>query len=275
MSGFPPQAFLIGSQKCGTTSLALLLDQNPAICLSEPKEPNYYSVNYARGIDWYRDRFSDPDRILMDASTTYSMCALSKSALELKAGRQRLAGVPERIYADAPNAKFVYIIRNPVDRLYSNYWHNVKYGYENKPLFEAIENDRQYVHQSEYYGQLEKYLEYFPASRILVLKFEDFIKDQQAIVNRVETFLGAPRSTVSTSRNANQGRQYSAIGRMLINNKYSRNLDRYIPARVKQLIRNSLSQEIPSLDATQRNQIQGLFLQDQEKLQQLFAVSYG
>ena len=96
MSTFPPQIFIIGSQKCGTTSLARLLQQNPEGCLSDPKEPNYYSVNFERGPQWYRECFEDESRVLVDASTTYSMCALSEEALALKPGRERQLGVPER-----------------------------------------------------------------------------------------------------------------------------------------------------------------------------------
>ena len=73
---FPPQAFIIGAQRSGTTSLAFLLNQHPMIALAEPKEPNFLTMNWENGIDWYRSCFSREDAILLDASVSYSMAKI-------------------------------------------------------------------------------------------------------------------------------------------------------------------------------------------------------
>ena len=54
---FPPRAFLIGAAKSATTTLADLLNQHPHIFLSNPKEPDFFWINWDRGIDWYRALF--------------------------------------------------------------------------------------------------------------------------------------------------------------------------------------------------------------------------
>ena len=56
-NNFPPQAYLIGAEKAGTTTLAFLLNQHADIQLAESKEPNYFTYEWDRGIDWYRSCF--------------------------------------------------------------------------------------------------------------------------------------------------------------------------------------------------------------------------
>src|SRR5579871_4715010 len=106
---FPPQAFLIGAQRAGTTSLSGLLDQHPDIVLSTPKEPDFFSVNWEEGLGWYRSRFHRDATILLDASVSYTMT-----------GRDDASGtlpdtVPSRILETSPHAKFIYLVRDPAE----------------------------------------------------------------------------------------------------------------------------------------------------------------
>lgn len=277
MSRATPKVFLIGAQKCGTTSLAKLLSSNTSICVSQPKEPNYYTNNFDRGAEWYRSCFSESGKVDIDASTTYTMCPLSDRALKIKPGRASQVGVPARIFRDSPDARFLYIIRDPVKRLYSNYWHNVKYGYETADLEIAIANDPQYLHLSEYYGQLEKYLAYFPAERMHVVKFEDFVLDKLKYLNACERFIGVDETKALASleeTHENKGGQYNSLTRRLINSRVARKMDRYIPGRLRRGIKNLVSTEIPAMDAQIETKLSQLLLKDQQKLEEQFSVSY-
>src|SRR3569833_1019554 len=95
---FPPQAFIIGAQKSGTTSLAYLLDQHPMIGLATPKEPDFLTVNWDRGLDWYRACFREPKEILIDASVSYTMAEVNPDALP------DAAVAPRRAFEMSPGA---------------------------------------------------------------------------------------------------------------------------------------------------------------------------
>ena len=274
MPNFPPSAFIVGSQKCGTSSLAKLLGDNPGICLSNPKEPNYYTSNYQKGLHWYKNCFRDSDKILLDASTTYSMCPLSAKASILKEGRERQKGVPGRIFADSPDARIIYIIRDPVSRLYSNYWHNVKYGYEKLPLNKAVERDPQYIHVGEYFGQIAKYLAHFSKQQILILRFEDFLCDQQKIVNLCAEFIEVPVSTTNAMARENVSKQYTGVGQLIINNRFAKHLDKIVPKAAKHALKKLISKEIAPLASEAVLELRAQFLEDQKQLLSEFGISY-
>ncbi len=102
-TGFPPQAYLIGAQKAGTTFLANLLAAQPGVCMANPKEPDFFTRHRERGLDWYRERFAEPEgRLLLDASTSYAAAPLAAYAASGSGAKSRYAGVPEAIFALAP-----------------------------------------------------------------------------------------------------------------------------------------------------------------------------
>ena len=114
MSGRLPDFMLIGAMKSGTTTLHAYLSRHPGLFLCTPKEPGFFSRDerYARGLDWYRELFTDaqPEQLCGEASTCYSRWPHFENAAP-------------RIAADVPGAKLLYITRDPVERAYSHYRH--------------------------------------------------------------------------------------------------------------------------------------------------------
>ncbi|NMP33061.1 sulfotransferase domain-containing protein [Thalassotalea sp. M1531] len=193
LKGFPPKTFIIGAQKAGTTQLSALLSQHDEICLSEPKEPDFFTRNYDKGFDWYKSLFNNPDKCLIDASTSYTSRPLPELYEKDQAeSNNPLVGVPERIFKASPDAKLIYIVRNPVKRVYSGYWHQVTAGYEQRPLIQAIEESSYYKRFSKYAEQLQHYLEYFPKENVLVVEFEELIEEPKKVVNQCLSFMGIP-----------------------------------------------------------------------------------
>src|ERR1700759_5183389 len=162
---FPPKAFIIGAQRSGTTSLSSLLDQHPGIVLSVPKEPDFFSVNWDRGLDWYRARFRRHDAILIDASVNYTMVPRHDGSDQLP------DTVPRRIHELSPQAKFVYLVRDPGERCHSAYWHEVRAGRESRPLREVVERSAYYVMASYYHRQITTFLRYFSLDRFHIVRF--------------------------------------------------------------------------------------------------------
>lgn len=188
---FPPKAFLIGAQKSGTTTLAYLLDQHPEISVSVPKEPHFFTHNYYKGIDWYKKQFSSisDDRLCLDASASYTMAPLQQIQSGKKIKYKQFLSVPEKIYSLCPQSKFIYLLRDPVTRTYSGYWHRVTNGQENLNFIAAINKNSSYLDISDYYGQLSIWLQYYPLDSFLILLFEDFIDNPEERTKQCFDFL--------------------------------------------------------------------------------------
>jgi hypothetical protein len=184
-AGFPPGVYLIGAQKAGTTSLADALSMHRDVELSRPKEPHFFTRHWERRLDWYRKCFSgDWNKILIDASTSYSMAPTSD------APESRFNDVPRRILQLRPDARFLYVVRDPVERAISSYWHAVRNGDEHRPIERCMTEESTYIRASRYAFQLERYFEHFPRERFLILTSRELATDMDDVTRRCWDFLG-------------------------------------------------------------------------------------
>jgi hypothetical protein len=211
LMGFPPKVFIIGAQKSGTTQLAELLDQHSDICLSSPKEPDYFTRFYDKGLDWYKHCFADSSKCLIDASTSYTCRPLPNVyAEDHNFANHPLVGVPEKIHQLSPDAKLIYIVRDPVKRTYSGYWHQIRSGVETDTMDVAVFKNTYYRRISKYAEQLEYYLEYFKPEQILLLDFDKLIKSPQEQINICLEFIGLPAlAELQSDLHKNKSFQYS------------------------------------------------------------------
>ncbi len=238
---FPPEIYLIGSQKSGTTSLAYMLSQHPDLVLSNPKEVHFFSESWSKGLVWYEKHFLNPkNKICIDASTSYSMAPLTQT-YNCKGLKKLYQNVPERIFSVNPQAKFIFIMRDPVERTYSGYRHYYSRGQEQKSFINAIKDDSFYLDISNYYGQLVLWLEYFPIDAFLFLLFEDFKSSPEASLKKCFQFIGVESDTVNNivlKKPRNPSQHINAIGRTF--NKLLAYRDRieipFLPPSLKQHI---------------------------------------
>ena len=188
-----PNLFLIGAMKSGTTTLHELMALHPQLAMSEPKEPCWFVAptdlqawwpemwkkGFWKSEDAYLAIFPDKPgaRYLGESSTDYSK-------------RPRLDGVVERMAAFAPEARFIYIMRDPVERTLSHYWHMVELRGETRPPLQAILEEPHYTEVSHYADQLAPYLQHFGRERLHVLSFEELKCDPVAAVRGVFEWLG-------------------------------------------------------------------------------------
>ena len=213
---FPPEAYLIGAQKAGTTTLAYLLDQHPLVTMSRPKEPHFFTRNWDQGLDWYKEKFPGPlNAIGIDASTSYAMAPLSGTHAHRR--EEEYEGVPGKVFSVSSNAKLIYLLRDPVERTYSGYWHEVRMGVENKDFATALLKDSLYLDVSNYYEQLLLWLQVFPLSSFLFILFEDLKEDPERVTNECWRFLGVDEDAGSVRLDSvkNQSHQVSWIGRRM------------------------------------------------------------
>lgn len=175
-----PNLIVIGAMKCGTTSLHKYLDLHPQVYMSEKKELNFFTEgrNWKQGLEWYQSHFPESAQVAGESSTNYSKFPA-------------FPGVPERLHTVIPDAKLVYIVRDPIDRIVSHYLHNVRAGRENRTFAEALKRPEKnhYVNCSRYFTQLQRYLTRYPRSRITVTTLEDLSHQPQPTLERIFRFL--------------------------------------------------------------------------------------
>ena len=175
-----PNLIILGAMKCATTSLHYYLGLHPEIFMSREKELNFFvrEGNWNKGIEWYKSNFAAKARIRGESSPNYANYPFSR-------------GVPERIYSCVPEAKLIYIVRDPISRIISHYMHQYAVERENRKLSEALANldDNPYVCRSKYFMQLQQYLEFFPPSNILIVTQEELYSHRQRTLEKVFRFL--------------------------------------------------------------------------------------
>lgn len=204
---FPPESFLIGAQKAGTTTLAYLLNQHPQITIGQTKEPHFFTDNWSKGLDWYRKQFpGSSDAICMDASTSYAMAPLTEGWKHRDPSVYE--NIPGKVHAVSPEAKFIYLLRDPVDRTYSGYWHDVRMGVKNEGFGAALHSNPFYLDVSDYHGQVRRWLEYFPLSSFHFVLFEEMKARPNQVVDECLAFLGLPKGTESITLDSAQNQSY-------------------------------------------------------------------
>jgi hypothetical protein len=176
-----PTFLVIGAMKAGTTSLWGYLREHPDVFMADEKEPEFFVEEkaWSRGPQWYASLFEQgAERSARgEASTSYTKHPF-------------FSGVPERIAALLPDVRLVYVLRQPVERIVSQYRHALRAGWEKVPLERALEINPQYVDISSYAAQLDRYTNLFARNRILTLLAEDLRKDRLVTMQRVFAFLG-------------------------------------------------------------------------------------
>ena len=171
---------IIGSQKCGTTALHAYLARHPEISMSRPKELDFFieELNWSRGLDWYRSRFDPEAPVRGESSPNYTAHPV-------------YAGVPERMAELIPDAKLIFMVRDPVDRVRAGYYHQYSNRTESRPIREAVLDPASaHIPRSMYHLQLTRFLERYPMERVLLLEQDELRDDRRDALRRVYRFLG-------------------------------------------------------------------------------------
>src|SRR4051812_19823369 len=154
------------------------------------KELNFFAGpgwSWDRGTDWYEAQFrgGESAKVRGESSPSYSM-------------HPWVPGVPERIHGLVPDAKLIYLVRDPIDRMVSQYAHYSSRGYIRQPISKLFSADRfwesDYILFSRYAMQLDQYLRHFPSSQVLVVAQEDLHRDRPGTLREVLGFLGVDDS---------------------------------------------------------------------------------
>jgi hypothetical protein len=173
--------FIIGAPKCGTSSLHFYLDQHPQISMSNVKEPCVFAdPRWLPKHDDYEGMFDCDATRRGEASTAYTRFPIEGDAAPL-------------IRAAVPHAKLLYLIRDPLERIRSDYLQLLSVGIERRDFNEALRDYSDpaniYVSASRYAMQIDRYLEHFDRSALLLLEQSDLRGRREQTLQRVFTFL--------------------------------------------------------------------------------------
>lgn len=182
-----PDFFIIGAAKSGTTSLHDYLSKHPALWMSSVKEPCFFDPNVpaqCHDPDFYHGLFEGArsDQLCAESSTNYTMWPMVQD-------------VPASIARVVPNARLIYLLREPVRRCYAHFQHrHEREVCSGKPytmtFAEYLEFDPVVADASDYEAQIHRYLEHFPKESLLLLPFERFVGDPVPTLKQVFEFLG-------------------------------------------------------------------------------------
>ncbi len=282
---FPPEAYIIGAQRAGTTTLAFLLDQHPMIVLSVPKEPQFYTVNWERGLEWYRSRFAvTNETLLLDASTSYTMAPTDPTEATAASAPRWGCSAPARIHDVRPDAKFIYVLRDPVERIYSAYWRRVSTGAERRPFRRAIAERPVYLATSKYFSQISLYLDHFDLHDFLFIDFRDLTRDPVSVAQTCLRFLAIEPAgfPFELDRPKNRAFRYNPLGlavqAALGSERRIKTLaaavTRLAPPPTHRLLKKIISKEIPAISDEDRAFLGELFKSENEKLNKLVGIEF-
>ncbi|HUF37253.1 MAG TPA: sulfotransferase domain-containing protein [Anaerolineales bacterium] len=213
-----PDFLVIGAMRAGTTTLHDLICRHPRVVPAIGKEIHFFDLNYPKGERWYRAHFPPAEKLRRIEGITGEA---SPYYLFHPAAPARAADL-------VPAAKIVAVLRHPVERAHSHYWHTVRHKAEPLAFDEALdrepdrlagEEDRilaeagytghahqhhSYQARSSYAGQLARWLDRYPRERVLVLEQRRFFGAPEAGAGRLFEFLELDPHPVPSPRRFNE-----------------------------------------------------------------------
>lgn len=210
-----PQFLCLGAQKAGTTTLHHMLAAHPQVFLPPTKEVQFFSLHYQRGLAWYAAQFEAalPNQQLGEITPYYLFHPYA----------------PARINAVLPEVRCIVLLRDPVERCISHYFHARRLGFEHLSLVDALaaESSRlegsvcrlseangcdlahqelSYLSRSRYEDQLARYEPLHQQGRLLIVRSEDLFANPSQCWQRIQCFLRLDPQPLRSSLNpANAG----------------------------------------------------------------------
>jgi hypothetical protein len=178
-----PDFLVIGAMKSATTTLHEQLARQPGLFMSRPKEPNFFSDDavFAKGLGWYTSIFqrAEEKHLRGESSTHYTKLPTYPKTVE-------------RMVKALPRVKLIYLMRHPIDRLRSHYFHEMTVGRIKVGLEEAIDRYPELVDYGRYSMQLEPFVRAYGAENIHPVFFDRLVSQPDQSLEQIGRFLGTP-----------------------------------------------------------------------------------
>ena len=238
--------------------------------MSAEKELNFFikERNWSKGVQWYEKHFNGKTPVRGEASPNYTFYPIWD-------------GVPERMHSVIPKAKLIYILRDPVRRMVAEYVHLLADGKEHRSISDALQDfeSKKFNCRSLYHMQLQRYLQYYPLSQILVLAQEDLLQRRRETLQAIFRFAGVDDSFYceqfdKKKHQSVEKRQKNQIG-LLLKRLSETPVARLVPTDVRQDIGKFLyrpfSKKITpfDLDSDAKRRITDFLRDDTDQLRKL------
>lgn len=192
-----PNFICVGAQKSGTTSLQDILIQHPDIYLPKIKETHFFDngeMNFSKGLSWYESEY-------------FSAVKKEISIGEISPNYMFLDYIPKRIYEElGADVKLIFMLRNPIDRSFSQYMMARKNFLEKESFETALDLETERTQQNEfgkinfgyiqrgfYAEQIKRYLNFFPKEQMFFIVFEtEFVNNRSKTIHTLCRFLDIP-----------------------------------------------------------------------------------
>lgn len=307
-----PNLFIVGAAKAGTTALHAILSKHPEVFMSPVKEPNFFSKDievtnfsttmqeklkhqkiqknesgkiiprhqlYIQSLETYLDLFgnaTEEHKIKGEASVSYLFSEVAA----------------EEIFKFNPKAKIIILVREPVGRAFSHYLMDRKVGNNKTESFiQAIQEDYRkdkhqkkwgnahlYVELGLYYQQIKRYVNIFDKDNILIIKYADFNKNNQLILNEITRFLNIQKYELLEGKTTKNKAMLpkNGFGQWLLHAKFLKRWVGFASPQVKENIKKIIlsDKKTPILDEDIRKRLGPYFEEDIKKLNNELGVYF-
>jgi hypothetical protein len=244
-----PDFFIGGVPKAGTTALWRYLQEHPDVYMGVEKEPYFFTHRWDRGFDWYNGLYPSPNgaKRIGDGSVNLIYSTLA----------------PARLHEHTPRAKLVFMLRNPIERAFSDYWFSTNQGlspyikYSFSELIRAQEDPFRatFMGFGEYAAGMRRYTDALSRAQVKVLFHEDFQARTAAVVNDVFEYLDLPPAPVQveTQHNVTRFPRFPRVYEQV--NKLKAQVREVLPENLYALtrpLRHAISSRMLSTDRVHR-----------------------
>lgn len=231
-----PDFIICGAMKSGTTSLHGLLEQQDIFYLPKGELHYFCSDDLSehapfRGRNsgrwhfqsfsddnlesWYLSQFKDApvNSLIGEDSTVYMASSIA----------------PSRIHSALPDVKLIFMLRNPVDRLWSHYWHLVRSGRAMFKFDKMLEiQPETLLNRGNYKDQIQLFSKYFPRTQTKFVLLEDLKENPQQLVSDVANWLApSPLEKVKLEEtHFHKGRYPKSLSLQILRNRLLQGIDR-------------------------------------------------
>jgi hypothetical protein len=239
-----PNLVIIGAAKAGTTALHRYLAEHPEVFMSNQKELQYFQRDdWRERLPWYEAQFPVDAPVRGEASPIYTLYPFC-------------TGVAERMHSLIPDAKLIYLVRDPVERFVAHFVEHTALRIVTQPFEEvAFDSDphNQVMAASRYASQLEQYLDHFSESQILVLDQQDLRLRRRETLREIFAFLGVDADFWSPSfdveHNKRKNVSLNGLGRWLYIHNVLQPVQRAgggLPEPVRRAARRAIGPSVPT-----------------------------
>jgi hypothetical protein len=264
--------FIIGAAKCATTSLSEIINQSNSVCLSDPKESDFFTdrVNQIKDLDWYMSLFKKCEHapIKLDASVSYSIGWNNSSK-----------STAERIYNFSNDAKIIYILRDPIERTWASYWHDARNGKSKGSFLNSLSDTSHHITASKYDDRIEDYLCYFQRENILLLDYFRLREDFFGVLKDVFDFLGMDKTEIQVLSNVNKNSSYkfNFLGNFIlkfIKIKWIKYFVKILGGdRLNQIIKSLITSPVPKPSQEEIEVLIGIFKDDIDVVYRKYGIN--